>query len=171
MRLLISLLNHIPTPLASRFRRESPLGRALRAILSRTGTGNVIAVVRSGHGRGMRLPLDPTQEKYYWAGQHDVPVQDVLMRVVRPGAVVWDIGAHIGFFTILASQRAGSSGHVHAFEPMPRNRERLEKTIQLNHAANVSVHGVAVSGTDGSALLHAHATTAMWTLVAERGER
>jgi FkbM family methyltransferase len=119
----------------------------------------------------MRLPLDPTQEKYYWAGQHDVPVQDVLMRVVRPGAVVWDIGAHIGFFTILASQRAGSSGHVHAFEPMPRNRERLEKTIQLNHAANVSVHGVAVSGTDGFALLHAHATTAMWTLVAERGER
>jgi FkbM family methyltransferase len=92
------------------------------------------------------------------------------MRVLKPGNAFWDIGAHIGFFTILASQAVGSSGRVHAFEPMPRNRGRLEKTIQLNDAANVTVHDVAVSGSDGQALLHAHATTAMWTLVAERGE-
>jgi FkbM family methyltransferase len=172
VRFLISLLNHIPTPLAVRFRRDGLVGRALRAIMSRAASADhVVAVVRAGHGRGIRLPLDPTQEKYYWAGQHDVPVQDTLVRVLKPGTAFWDIGAHIGFFTILASRVVGSGGRVHAFEPMPLNRRRLNTTIQLNGATNVTVHAVAVGRSDGSAVLHGHQASAMWTLVAERGEK
>ena len=132
---------------------------------------NIVAIVRAGHGRGIRLPLDPTREKYYWAGQHDVPVQDTLIRVLERGAAFWDIGAHIGFFTILASRAVGPGGRVHAFEPMPGNRQRLERTIQLNGTANVTVHDIAVGRSDGSATLHGHQASAMWTLVAERGEK
>jgi FkbM family methyltransferase len=169
VRVLISLLNHIPTSIAAHFQPGGFIGRFLRVIISRTATGDdVVAVVRAGHGRGIRLPLDPTQEKYYWAGQHDVPVQDVLMRVLKPGTVFWDIGAHVGFFTILASRVVGSIGRVHAFEPMPLNLKRLGKAAELNRTDNVTVHGIAVGGTNGSALLHGHQANAMWTLVAER---
>jgi FkbM family methyltransferase len=171
VRFLIWLLNHIPTPVAAHFNSDGLIGRILRALMSRTATADeVVAVVRSGRGRGIQLPLDPTQEKYYWAGQHDVPVQDALTRVLSAGTVFWDIGAHIGFFTILASRVIRSNGRVHAFEPMPLNRRRLERTIELNRADNVTVHGLAVSGMDGSAILHGHQANAMWTLVAERGD-
>jgi FkbM family methyltransferase len=166
---LISLLNHIPPSIATHFQPGGIIGRFLRAIISRTSSGDdVVAVVRAGHGRGIRLPLDPTQEKYYWAGQHDVPVQDALTRVLKPGAVFWDIGAHVGFFTILASRLVGSIGRVHAFEPMPLNLKRLGKSAELNGTDNVTVHGIAVGGTNGSAQLYGHRANAMWTLVAER---
>jgi len=130
----------------------------------------VVAVVRSGRGRGIRLTLDPTREKYYWAGKHDVPVQDVLVSILQPGSVFWDVGAHIGFFTILAARSVRPSGRVHAFEPMPDNRRRLQEAVRLNRAENVAVHEFAVSDLNGSALLHGHSASAMWTLVAERGE-
>ena len=53
------------------------------------------------------------------------PVQQALVEIVQPGAVVWDVGAHIGFFTLLLSRLVGSSGVVHAFEPWPANVDRL----------------------------------------------
>ena len=171
MRIPISLLNRIPAPLAARFRSHGLIARVLRAIVRRTMTSDeVVAVVRSGHGRGIRLTLDPSREKYYWAGQHDVAVQDALVSLLRPGAVFWDVGAHVGFFTILAARAVGPTGRVHAFEPMPNNHRRLVENVRLNGAENVTVHEIAVSDSNASAVLHGHSASAMWTLIAQRGE-
>jgi FkbM family methyltransferase len=99
-----------------------------------------------------------------------VPVQDVLISILQPGAVFWDVGAHVGFFSILAARAVHPRGRVHAFEPMPHNRRRLEEAVRLNRAENVTVHEFAVSDLNASAVLHGHGASAMWTLVAERGE-
>jgi FkbM family methyltransferase len=171
VNLLTSLLNIVPAPIAARIRRDGVIAKIARAAVERSASSNVvIAVVRSGPGKSIRLPLDPQHEKYYWAGKHDVPVQESLIETLRPGMVFWDIGAHIGFFTVLGSRAVGSTGRVHSFEPMPSNKARLDQTVRLNGAANVTTHAVAVSGADETAVLHRHAATAMWTLVAERGE-
>lgn len=171
VRIPISLLNSIPAPIAARFRNQGLAATILRAIVHRTMTSDeVVAVVLSGHGRGIRLTIDPTREKYYWAGKHDVPVQDAHVSILHPGAVFWDVGAHVGFFSILAARAVRPRGRVHAFEPMPHNRRRLEEAVRLNHGENVVVHEFAVSDRNGSALLHGQSGSAMWTLGAECGE-
>jgi FkbM family methyltransferase len=171
VRIPISLLNIIPAPIAARFRNQGLTATILRAIVHRTMTSDeVVAVVRSGHGRGIRLTLDPMREKYYWAGKHDVPVQDALVSILHPGSVFWDVGAHVGFFSILAARAVSPGGQVHAFEPMPHNRHRLERAVQLNRAESVVVHEFAMSDRNAPAELHGHSASAMWTLVAERGE-
>jgi FkbM family methyltransferase len=65
--------------------------------------------------------------------------------------VVLDVGANVGFFTVLASRLAGPGGHVYAFEPLPRNLYYLERHVRLNDLTNVSVEGLAIAATSGQA--------------------
>lgn len=62
-----------------------------------------------------------------------------FQRLLRPGDVVLDVGANLGYFTLLSSRLVGSTGHVFAVEPGRRNRERLTGNLQLNGARNVTV--------------------------------
>jgi FkbM family methyltransferase len=171
MRIPVSLLNLVPERIAALFQSRGPIAALMRAIADRTMTSDeVVAVIRSGHGRGIKLVLDPASEKYYWAGKHDVPVQDVMVRILHPGVTFWDVGAHVGFFSILGARIVGPSGHVHAFEPMPYNRRRLDQAVQLNALKNVDIYPFALSDVNGSAPLYGHRASAMWTLVADRGD-
>jgi len=58
---------------------------------------------------------------------------------LKEGMTVLDIGAHHGFYTILASKKVGPSGRVIAFEPSPRERRRLLLHLKLNQCSNVKV--------------------------------
>lgn len=73
--------------------------------------------------------------------------------ILRPGMTVLDIGAHHGYYTLLASMLVGSQGRVIAFEPSPRERIRLERHIRLNNCANVRVEQIAVGASPGRAEL------------------
>lgn len=53
-----------------------------------------------------------------------------VRRLLRPGDVVLDIGANIGYFTIVMAATVGPTGHVYAFEPMPRNIEFVRRSCQ-----------------------------------------
>ena len=70
--------------------------------------------------------------------------------MVRPGDVVFDIGAHVGFYTLLASLLVGSKGVVIAFEPSPRNVQYLKVHLRMNGIKNVTVIEAAVSNCSGS---------------------
>lgn len=52
---------------------------------------------------------------------------------VTPGDVVYDIGANIGCYTLLAAQRVGDAGHVYAFEPHAANAAHLLRNLHQNH--------------------------------------
>jgi FkbM family methyltransferase len=67
---------------------------------------------------------------------------------LRPGMTVLDIGAHHGYYTLLASRRVGSRGRVVAFEPSPRERSRLNLHLRLNRCKNVSVESCALGDAD-----------------------
>jgi FkbM family methyltransferase len=86
-----------------------------------------------------------------WLGTYERHVQRLFCERIHPGDVVLDIGANVGFFTLLASKLAGPDGHVHAFEPVPRNLHYLDQHIRLNGIANVSVHPLAIASASGSA--------------------
>jgi FkbM family methyltransferase len=72
-------------------------------------------------------------------------------RYLRPGMTVLDIGAHHGFYSLLASGKVGSKGKVFAFEPSPRERERLLKHLRFNYCRNVQVEPTALGEEEGQA--------------------
>lgn len=68
-------------------------------------------------------------------------------------AVIMDIGAHIGAFTIAATQIA-PDGRVLAFEPMPSNYKVLKKNVKTNNLEQVAIFPLAISGQDGQVRLY-----------------
>jgi FkbM family methyltransferase len=71
-------------------------------------------------------------------------------RFLRAGMVVLDIGAHNGFYTMLAARKVGMSGQVIAFEPSPRERQRLLRHLRMNRLlANVVVCHLALDRSTG----------------------
>jgi FkbM family methyltransferase len=86
-----------------------------------------------------------------WLGTYEPHVQRLFCEHVHPGDVVFDIGANVGFFTLLASKLVGATGHVYSFEPLPRNLFYLEQHIRLNDATNVTVRSIAIASTTGTA--------------------
>jgi FkbM family methyltransferase len=72
-------------------------------------------------------------------------VANLFLNVLREGDVVIDVGANIGFMTVLASVIVGPTGHVVAFEPGADNLERLRANLAHNHCKNVTVIEKAVT--------------------------
>ncbi len=83
------------------------------------------------------------------------PVKTRLIhRLVQPGHVVVDIGAHVGYYTLLFARLVGKHGHVYAFEPEPSNFALLRKNIEINGYRNVTLISKAVSNATGQAHLY-----------------
>jgi FkbM family methyltransferase len=156
--------------MAAAFLSGRLLARAAAPILERFLPTDVTeVVVRSGSGRGLRLVIDTQHEKFYWTGTYERAVQAAFEELLRPGDTFWDVGAHVGFFSLLASRLVGPNGRVHAFEPIADNRRRLLTSLERNGATNVTVHECAVSDTSDERILFAGTNSATWTLV-ERQE-
>ena len=84
----------------------------------------------------------------YWLGSYEAQKQKAFADMLKPGWVVYDLGANAGFYTLIASRRVGESGRVVAFEPAPKNIANLKKHIKINRAKNAAVEAVAVSDTN-----------------------
>lgn len=85
----------------------------------------------------------------YWLGSFESKKRILFEKSVVKGSVVYDVGANVGFYTLLASFLVGDSGKVYAFEPVPENILYLNKHIKLNNASNVVVIEAAVSDQSG----------------------
>src|SRR5271165_6466052 len=72
-----------------------------------------------------------------------------MRRHVRPGMVVLDIGAHVGFFTLMFARAVGGNGAVFAFEPIPLTFAILKQNLALNGIDTVEAINVAASDHDG----------------------
>jgi FkbM family methyltransferase len=75
----------------------------------------------------------------------------IIKKLVKKKHIVLDIGAHIGYFTLIMAQQAKQ---VYAFEPEIRNFEILKKNIELNKIENVKLYNVAVAENKGNTTLH-----------------
>jgi FkbM family methyltransferase len=75
-------------------------------------------------------------------------------RFLRTGMTVLDIGAHHGFYTLLASQKVGPQGRVIAVEASPRERERLHLHSRINGCKNVRIESCALGEAEGTAELY-----------------
>jgi FkbM family methyltransferase len=121
-----------------------PLAKRLAAELEVTVSGGSRLAVRTDDSIGRVLAI---------SGVWEPNVSAVFSRRLARGDVCVDIGAHIGYFTLLASRRVGPQGHVYAFEPSPTNFRALRSNVERNDAANVTALQVAVGPTPQRALL------------------
>ena len=67
---------------------------------------------------------------------------------------VFDVGANVGPYALVAARRVGDRGSVHAFEPTPKSAAGLRRNVGLNGLTNVVVNEVAVSDTAGEVNLY-----------------
>lgn len=79
----------------------------------------------------------------------NIRLHRLMDRVLRPGQVVVDVGANIGYDTVHAARRVGPSGRVVAIEPTDDNLVVLRHNIAANHFANVEIHAAAAGSARG----------------------
>ncbi len=89
---------------------------------------------RRVNGYSLRLP---TRYFKYFPETYEAENFDFLKESCKPGAVIIDIGAHIGLFSIIAAQVTGKRGKLYAFEPAPGTFALLQQTVVINHEEQV----------------------------------
>ncbi len=84
-------------------------------------------------------------------GHRELDQYEILLQLLRPGAVVMDIGANIGYYAAIEARRIGDSGLIYAFEPDPRNLDFLARNVAHNGIERiVRILPHAVSNADGT---------------------
>lgn len=131
----------------SRIPYDTLLGKALRAPLRLIPNGWVLPILQ-GKMRGMRWIVGSSNHGC-WLGSFEYEKRKIFEEEVAEGNVVYDIGANVGFYTLLASRLVGSEGKVFAFEPLPTNLNYLEKHVKLNDCANVTILRYALLEKEG----------------------
>lgn len=107
--------------------------------------------LESIHGFKMYLPTQDPQvgAPLHSAGTHEPHLTAFLQANLRPGDWFCDIGANIGYFSLLAAHRLGSRGRVLAFEPSPANLKFLYLNRQLNDFPHIEIYPYAVGARTG----------------------
>lgn len=77
----------------------------------------------------------------------------VVERTLGPGKVAFDLGANVGYYTVMMAKLVGASGRVYAVEPFPRSFGLLQENVRRNHLDNVSIDNVAIGAADGEVQL------------------
>jgi FkbM family methyltransferase len=124
------------------------LGKILRLPLSLIPSRAEVRILR-GPLRGKKW-IKGSGPNAYWFGTYEVDRLRALANAVSSGAVVYDVGANVGIYSLLASLRAGPSGMVYAFEPLERNLLYLRRHLTLNKVENCVVLEVAVCNREGT---------------------
>jgi FkbM family methyltransferase len=112
----------------------------------------VIGSTWFGHKMHLQIP-DAVQLNIYLTGYWEPSLTDFIAKALVPGDIFIDIGANVGYYTLLGSKLVGDTGKIYAFEASPRIAEQLKRNISLNSLTNIHISRVAVSNRSGSVLI------------------
>jgi FkbM family methyltransferase len=131
----------------SLYRRER-----VRAV--RLSMGRPVVRVPLPHGRlYLDLRDDGVGRPLYEKRSYEPRETRFLANVLRTGMTFVDVGANIGYFTVLAARKVGASGRVVAVEPEPYNYSLLERNVRENGCENVTLCKEALGASRGRAIL------------------
>ncbi len=144
------------------------LGRAVRYPL-RILPRSLAVPILTGQLRGKKWIVGAHRHAC-WLGSYEAYFQKVVAREVRPGGVFYDVGANVGFYSLLASILI-APGKVVAFEPLPTNVHYIRTHLALNGIKNVDVLELAICDEVGSSFFQEEETRAMGRLQANGNRR
>jgi len=128
--------------------RSGPLARGIRRALNRSAPlGLTIVSVAAGSLKDKKMLLDLQTEKDYWLGTYEPELQKAVKDWLKPGWTVYDVGANIGYVSLILAHAVGEKGRIYSFEAFPENIERLQKNVDLNDC-NESVQVIPVAVVD-----------------------
>jgi FkbM family methyltransferase len=143
------------------FLKPTGLGR-MRAIQAwrRKGKRQVMRWLESGNlllievdGRPMYIFNRPHFIGVHLSEGYEAYTIKLFKEAVKPGATVLDIGANVGYFSLIAAHRVGAAGKVYAFEPGPDNFEVLKRNIEINRFENITAVRKAVGDQSKTVML------------------
>jgi FkbM family methyltransferase len=123
---------------------SSPFAAILRKLLNRAYPSQPQVFELAAPLAGYKMWLHWQTQKAFVFGTFEPAVTREIERLVQPGWRVLDVGAHIGYHTLLMARCAGPHGKVIAFEPWPDNFQVLRDNVALNNCANVTLVSKAV---------------------------
>ena len=91
---------------------------------------------------------DDLQRRIYFFGCHEPETTQLIFGILRPGDTFIDLGANIGYYTVIAGSLVGPAGAVHSFEPIPEIFSSLKENVALNALTNVRLNQNAVFNED-----------------------
>jgi FkbM family methyltransferase len=141
------------------------IGRLLRLPLRLIPRQTVVPILQ-GPLRGKKWIVGSGNHGY-WLGSYELGKRALLIRAVPPGGVVYDLGANVGYYTLLSAVLAGPLGRVFAFEPLPRNLEFLRRHLSLNRIDNATVIEAAVADRSGTVRFEEDASTSKGRIAAQ----
>jgi FkbM family methyltransferase len=123
-------------------------------------------------GYEVRLDLAEAIQRWIYMGTFE-PSETALVRAwLRPGMTFIDVGANVGYFTLLAASRVGQTGSVHAIEPSPYAFNKLSTAVAANSIRQVHLHNLGLSDASGELSLYVQPESAGFhspTMSAESG--
>jgi FkbM family methyltransferase len=151
--------------------KVKPLARLIRGGLNRAAPRGLVEVkVAGGDLAGYTILLDMQVDKDYWLGTYEPELQSALRRFIPSGAVIFDVGANIGYVSLLLAKAAGEAGKIFAFEALPSNVEQLRRNVALNAMEKqVTVIDRAVTEAPGPVRFLVHASGGMGKVAGSAG--
>jgi FkbM family methyltransferase len=161
----------LPDSVKSGLYRNRRLAGWIRRRLNQAApVGLTVVEVAGGDLAGTRLSLDLQSEKDLWLGTYEPQLQAALRHFVVEGGTAFDVGANIGYITLLLLHALGPQGKVVAFEPLPANIWRLRDNIGLAGATDrVKLIEAAVAETTGLRYFMVHSSGGMGKLEGSSG--
>jgi FkbM family methyltransferase len=145
-QLLSQALKPLPLSWIERLDRWEPHSNVRR--IARLGLKNRDVTLHHGVGSGLLFNAGDADPDFA-LGTYELPVQQALATYLASGNTFYDIGANVGFFTVIGAKLVGASGRVYAFEPVPENATCIRRNVKLNHFSNITVFEKAVSSSPG----------------------
>ncbi|MBL7163763.1 MAG: FkbM family methyltransferase [Anaerolineales bacterium] len=133
LRIAAFLARLLPLSVKQVIYNNDSLAQVIRRSLNCAApTGLIEVSIAAGGLKGAHMSLDLQTEKDYWLGTYETDLQAAVSDLVEPGWVAYDVGANIGYITLLLARAVGDEGRILAFEALPSNVERLKGNVTLN---------------------------------------
>jgi FkbM family methyltransferase len=139
------------------------LAKPIRTALNAAAPDGFTQVeIASGPAKGFSMALDLHAEKDYWLGTYEPDLRDIAQKLIKPGDVIYDVGANIGYISLLCAGLVGPQGRVVAFEALPANIQRLTANMEINHLnPRIAIVHAAVTSHNGPVTFYTHHSGAM----------
>jgi FkbM family methyltransferase len=139
--------------------RIPPLGAIYRYLYRNLSVNEIIMQVHDSKMIIRTSYLDGFSNELLYRDAYEQYETKSFEQSVTKGMTVVDIGANVGYYTLLAAKLSGNKGKVYAFEPEPDNYALLVRNIELNNYGNVTPVKMAISSRVGEAQLYINKET------------
>ena len=144
------------TPIIRAYIRYAPLALGKSWLYMKIASTHIIwrtysATVKTRYGTKVEICLpDQIQTRIYFFGVWEPNISAFISQTLAPGDSFVDVGANIGYFSLLASRVVGPSGNIYAIEASPTIFSKLKRNVKLNQNQNIKLFNQAASDKTGT---------------------